>query len=229
MTAISGAAVSPLMGAATRHAYRILFTFTNVCLGVWLPHPKVVHGAREQLNRLGDPGKRKLLTQLRNADQKEDKKAGQEKHKLEAGRTSIVLGPYREDGFGLAAGALPAGASLRPAGRRSYLRWCMSWTTMTTPETSRKRATTAMILMATRQNATQATARAMKKGIIRFPHRPGGGAALVHGHRGGVGYCLLHRSGYDVCHHWTFVWIRVPVLSTVDGPTSAVLFVYAVR
>ena len=89
VTAISGAAVSPLMGAATRHAYRILFTFTNVCLGVWLPHPKVVHGAREQLNRLEDPGKLKpgkLLTQLRNADQEEDKKAGQEKHKQEAGQ-----------------------------------------------------------------------------------------------------------------------------------------------
>ncbi|MGO9188128.1 MAG: hypothetical protein ACLP8X_06645, partial [Streptosporangiaceae bacterium] len=89
VTAISGAAVSPLMGAATRHAYRILFTFTNVCLGVWLPHPKVVHGAREQLNRLGDPGKRKpgkpgkLLRQLRNADQEEDKEAGQEKQKHE--------------------------------------------------------------------------------------------------------------------------------------------------
>ena len=42
ISAISGAAVSPLMGAATRHAYRILFTTTNVRLGVWLPHPAVV-------------------------------------------------------------------------------------------------------------------------------------------------------------------------------------------
>ena len=52
VTAISGAAVSPLMGAATRRAYRILFTFTNVCLGVWLPHPKVVRHARELLDKL---------------------------------------------------------------------------------------------------------------------------------------------------------------------------------
>jgi len=52
VTAISGAAISPLMGAATRHAYRILFTFTNVCLGVWIPHPKVVRYAREMLDKL---------------------------------------------------------------------------------------------------------------------------------------------------------------------------------
>jgi hypothetical protein len=51
-----------------------------------------------------------------------------------------------------------------------------------------------------------------------------GGARLVAQPRGGAGYCLLCRSGYDVRHHWTFIWIRVPVLGTVDGPTSAVLF-----
>jgi hypothetical protein len=86
VTAISGAAISPLMGAATRRAYRILFTFTNVCLGVWLPHPKVVHHAREQLNRVGEPGKResgKLLTLLRKADQEKYLKAAQEKHQHE--------------------------------------------------------------------------------------------------------------------------------------------------
>jgi hypothetical protein len=49
VSAISGAAVSPLMGAATRHAYRILFTAANVCLGVWLPHPNVVRDARKWL------------------------------------------------------------------------------------------------------------------------------------------------------------------------------------
>jgi hypothetical protein len=49
VSAISGAAVSPLMGSATRHAYRILFTATNVRLGVWIPHPNVVRDAREQL------------------------------------------------------------------------------------------------------------------------------------------------------------------------------------
>jgi hypothetical protein len=50
VSAISGAAVSPLMGSATRHAYRILFTATNVRLGVWLPHPNVVRVARKSLD-----------------------------------------------------------------------------------------------------------------------------------------------------------------------------------
>jgi hypothetical protein len=50
VSAISGAAVSPLMGSATRHAYRILFTATNVRLGVWLPHPNVVRAARQALD-----------------------------------------------------------------------------------------------------------------------------------------------------------------------------------
>ena len=30
------------MGSATRQAYRILLTATNVRLGVWLPHPALV-------------------------------------------------------------------------------------------------------------------------------------------------------------------------------------------
>jgi hypothetical protein len=46
VSAISGAAVSPLMGSATRHAYRLLFTATNVRLGVWLPHPNMIRDAR---------------------------------------------------------------------------------------------------------------------------------------------------------------------------------------
>ena len=46
VSAISGAAISPLMGAATRRTYRLLFTLTNVRLGVWLPHPNVVRDAR---------------------------------------------------------------------------------------------------------------------------------------------------------------------------------------
>jgi hypothetical protein len=50
VSAISGAAVSPLMGAATRHAYRILFTAANICLGVWLPHPNLVRDARERID-----------------------------------------------------------------------------------------------------------------------------------------------------------------------------------
>jgi hypothetical protein len=50
VSAISGAAISPLMGSATRQAYRILFTATNVRLGVWLPHPAVVRNARELID-----------------------------------------------------------------------------------------------------------------------------------------------------------------------------------
>ena len=51
ISAISGAAVSPLMGSATRQAYRILFTATNIRLGVWLPHPALVRAARNQINQ----------------------------------------------------------------------------------------------------------------------------------------------------------------------------------
>jgi hypothetical protein len=50
VVAISGAAFSPLMGGATRHAYRILFTLTNLRLGVWMPHPTVVSRARTYLD-----------------------------------------------------------------------------------------------------------------------------------------------------------------------------------
>lgn len=46
VSAISGAAFSPLMGAATMQAYRILFTAADLRLGVWLPHPAVVDAAR---------------------------------------------------------------------------------------------------------------------------------------------------------------------------------------
>jgi hypothetical protein len=49
VSAISGAAVSPLMGSMTRQAYRILLTLTNVRLGVWLPHPAVVVAAHDAL------------------------------------------------------------------------------------------------------------------------------------------------------------------------------------
>ena len=49
VVAISGAAFSPLMGSATRHAYRILLTLTNLRLGVWMPHPTVVSRARAYL------------------------------------------------------------------------------------------------------------------------------------------------------------------------------------
>jgi hypothetical protein len=49
IVAISGAAFSPLMGSATRHAYRIVFTLTNLRLGVWMPHPTVVSRAHAYL------------------------------------------------------------------------------------------------------------------------------------------------------------------------------------
>ena len=51
VSAISGAAFSPLMGSATQQAYRILFTATDLRLGVWLPHPAVVDAAARELDR----------------------------------------------------------------------------------------------------------------------------------------------------------------------------------
>ena len=51
VVAISGAAFSPLMGAATRGAYRIVLTLTNLRLGVWMPHPDVVRRARAYLRK----------------------------------------------------------------------------------------------------------------------------------------------------------------------------------
>ena len=51
VAAISGAAFSPLMGAATRQAHRILFTATGLRLGVWLPHPAIVGAAAKELRR----------------------------------------------------------------------------------------------------------------------------------------------------------------------------------
>jgi hypothetical protein len=58
VSAISGAAFSPLMGAATQQAYRILFTATDLRLGVWLPHPAVVDAAARELDRQRQPGVR---------------------------------------------------------------------------------------------------------------------------------------------------------------------------
>ncbi len=57
-SAISGAAFSPLMGVATQQAYRILFTVTNLRLGVWLPHPAVVDAAAQELERQKTSGNR---------------------------------------------------------------------------------------------------------------------------------------------------------------------------
>jgi len=53
VSAISGAAFSPLMGAATQQAHRILFTATGLRLGVWLPHPAIVAAASEVLKNQG--------------------------------------------------------------------------------------------------------------------------------------------------------------------------------
>lgn len=58
VSAISGAAFSPLMGSATVQAYRILFTATDLRLGVWLPHPAVVDAAAQELERQKKPGSR---------------------------------------------------------------------------------------------------------------------------------------------------------------------------
>jgi hypothetical protein len=58
VSAISGAAFSPLMGSATKQAYRILFTATDLRLGVWLPHPAVVDAAARELARQEKAGER---------------------------------------------------------------------------------------------------------------------------------------------------------------------------
>ena len=46
------------MGSATRQAYRILFTATDLRLGVWLPHPAVVDAAAQEVDRQKEPGNR---------------------------------------------------------------------------------------------------------------------------------------------------------------------------
>lgn len=51
VSAISGAAFDPLMGSATQQAHRILFTATDLRLGIWLPHPAVVDAAARELER----------------------------------------------------------------------------------------------------------------------------------------------------------------------------------
>ena len=60
VSAISGAAFSPLMGSATRRALRILFTATDLRLGVWLPHPALVAAAAQELHRQEKHGERGL-------------------------------------------------------------------------------------------------------------------------------------------------------------------------
>ena len=58
VVAISGAAFSPLMGTATRSAYRIVLTLTNLRLGIWMPHPAVVRRARAYLRKSDEDRRR---------------------------------------------------------------------------------------------------------------------------------------------------------------------------
>jgi hypothetical protein len=58
VSALSGTALSPLIGAATRQVYRIMFTATDLRLGVWLPHPALVAAARQELERQQESGNR---------------------------------------------------------------------------------------------------------------------------------------------------------------------------
>ena len=66
VSAISGAAISPLMGSATRQAYRIVLTLANVRLGVWLPHPAVVDAASRELQAQDKSAGRTGRRQARN-------------------------------------------------------------------------------------------------------------------------------------------------------------------
>ena len=91
LVAISGAAVSPLMGSATKVAYRILLTATNVRLGVWLPHPRVLRHARAYLDG-------PFAQEERHLDQRHRRR------------------PPRQPGPG--RGAAPARVSQRPGPRR---------------------------------------------------------------------------------------------------------------
>ncbi len=53
MVAMSGAALSPLMGKLTRPSLRILLAMANVRLGVWLPNPAVVSTKRPMIESFG--------------------------------------------------------------------------------------------------------------------------------------------------------------------------------
>ena len=64
--AMSGAAVSPSMGKMTRPSLRFLLALANLRLGVWVPNPRWVAGARLQHGRLriGPPRPLHLLLEL---------------------------------------------------------------------------------------------------------------------------------------------------------------------
>ena len=94
VSAISGAAVSPLMGSATRQAYRILFTFTNIRLGVWLPHPALVRDARgllDSLNRTDAAGTRRVPLRKQRPLPDDDKGADWDNDRRWAYRPLLLL------------------------------------------------------------------------------------------------------------------------------------------
>jgi hypothetical protein len=60
VVALSGAAVSPLMGRATRAAFRLPLTVANVRLGQWLPSPGIVAAARDYLRTHSEGGSKSM-------------------------------------------------------------------------------------------------------------------------------------------------------------------------
>lgn len=63
VVALSGAAVSPMMGRATRAAFRLPLTVANVRLGQWLPSPSIVAAARDYLHEHSKEGPEPLRHQ----------------------------------------------------------------------------------------------------------------------------------------------------------------------
>ncbi|MEA2370217.1 MAG: hypothetical protein QOH12_611 [Solirubrobacteraceae bacterium] len=61
--AMSGAAISPSMGKITRRSFTFLLALANIRLGVWVPNPRFVMGAKS-LGRFGRPRPVYLLKEL---------------------------------------------------------------------------------------------------------------------------------------------------------------------
>jgi hypothetical protein len=61
--AMSGAAISPSMGKITRRSFTFLLALANIRLGVWVPNPRYVMGAKS-LGRFGRPRPVYLLKEL---------------------------------------------------------------------------------------------------------------------------------------------------------------------
>lgn len=71
MVAISGAAVSPMMGKMTRPAERFLLAIANVRLGVWLPHPALMpHPSHDVPQSPADAVEERMLRRLRSGSAK---------------------------------------------------------------------------------------------------------------------------------------------------------------